>query len=108
MSTIITPLLTEKAALKMDSGLYVFAVTDRANKKTIAAELKKDHGIDAVSVRVVNLPAKMVKFRKITGTQPIRRKAYVQLKKGQKLPGFELPKQKDEQKLEEKTNAKTV
>lgn len=107
MTTIITPLLTEKAALGMDNGLYVFGVNARTNKKIIAAELKKAHNIDAVSVRIVNLPSKSVKFRKVSGTQAIRRKAYVQLKKGQKLPGFELPKEKDEKKAKEGvTNAK--
>jgi len=103
MSTIISPLLTEKAALNLDNGLYVLEVADRANKKTIAADLKKMHNIDTVSIRVVNLPRKSVKFRKLTGIQAATKKAYVQLKKGQKLPGFELPKQKEDKVKAEET-----
>lgn len=96
MSVLLTPLLTEKAALKMDKGLYVLRVSPSATKQSITQELKKNFSIDAISVRIVNLPAQKVKFRRVPGVQAERRKAYVQLKSGQKLPGFELPKQKNE------------
>ena len=94
MSLIKTPILTEKAALGMDRGLYVLTVSGRATKKTIKSEFKRTFGLDVISVRIVNLPAKLIKFKRVSGTQPVRRKAYVQLKSGQKLPGFELPKEK--------------
>ena len=64
-----------------------------ATKNSITTEMKKQFDLDVVSVRIVNLPAKKVKFKRLPGVQTARRKAYVQLKKGQKLPGFELPKQ---------------
>src|SRR3989344_136698 len=104
MSKVLyAPLLTEKAAQAMDSGLYVISVSENATKKSIRQEFKTNFDLDVVSVRIVNLPAKQIKFKRIPGTQPARRKAYVQLKKGQKLPGFELRKQK-----EEKTEKETV
>jgi len=93
MNLFTAPILTEKATLGMDRGLYVMIVDRSATKKSIAEELKRQFDLDAVSVRIVNLPAKRVKFKRIPGVQAPRRKAYVQLKKGQKLPGFELPKQ---------------
>lgn len=93
MSIISTPILTEKAALGMDKGLYVMIVERSATKKSIATELKHQLNLDVESVRIVNLPAKRVKFKRVPGVQSARRKAYVQLKKGQKLPGFELPKE---------------
>lgn len=96
MNVISGPILTEKAALGLDKGLYVMMVERSATKNSIASELKTQFDLDAVSVRIVNLPAKRVKFKRIPGVQPVRRKAYVQLKSGQKLPGFELPKQKEE------------
>ncbi|MDP3993275.1 MAG: 50S ribosomal protein L23 [bacterium] len=96
MKVISGPILTEKAALGLDKGLYVMSVERNATKNSIASELKTQFNLDAVSVRIVNLPAKQVKFKRIPGVQPVRRKAYIQLKKGQKLPGFELPKQKEE------------
>ncbi|MEK7171110.1 MAG: 50S ribosomal protein L23 [Patescibacteria group bacterium] len=96
MNVISRPILTEKAALGLDKGLYVMIVERSATKNSIASELKTQYNLDAVSVRIVNLPAKRVKFKRIPGVQSARRKAYVQLKSGQKLPGFELPKQKEE------------
>lgn len=97
MSSVLrTPLLTEKAAQAMDNGLYVLSISENATKQSIRQELKHSFNLEAVSVRIVNLPAKQVKFKRIPGTQAVRRKAYVQLKKGQKLPGFELPKQKED------------
>lgn len=92
MNVISGPILTEKAALGLDKGLYVMMVERSATKNSIASELKTQFDLDAVSVRIVNLPAKRVKFKRIAGVQPVRRKAYIQLKAGQKLPGFELPK----------------
>lgn len=101
MSIITSPILTEKAALGMDRGLYVMIVDKRATKNSIATEIKRQFDLDVVSVRIVNLPAKRVKFKRLPGIQTARRKAYVQLKKGQKLHGFELPKQKDDKAVKQ-------
>lgn len=96
MNLIYAPLLTEKVAQSLDSGQYVLTIADTATKQSIRQELKRSFDLEAISIRIVNLPAKKVKFKRIPGIQAGRRKAYVQLKKGQKLPGFELPKQKEE------------
>jgi len=93
MNLIKTPILTEKAALGMGKGLYVILVDPSATKPAIVSEIKHQFDLDVISIRVVNSPAKKVKFKRIPGFQPSRRKAYIQLKEGQKLPGFELPKQ---------------
>lgn len=102
MSIIRRPLLTEKSALGMDRGLYVLEVAPKATKQSVSQLLKKLFDVDAKSVRIVNLPAKKVTFKRIKGEQVRRRKAYVQLAKGQKLPGFELPKDKDDKTTETK------
>jgi ribosomal protein L23 len=93
MISVKYPILTEKSAVGMNSGLYVFAVTDNANKVTIAKELKDLYNVEAISVRIVNLPAKEVSFKRVKGTRSIRRKAYVQLKEKQQIPGFEALKE---------------
>ena len=98
MKTIISPLLTEKSAMKMDSGLYVLKLGSHSTKQMIRDELKQSFDVDAISIRIVNLPAKQVNFKRIKGVRSAIKKAYVQLKKGQKLPGFELPKQKEDTK----------
>ncbi len=102
MKTIISPILTEKSVLNIDKGLYVFAVTIDATKTSIADALKKLYEVDAVSVRIVNLPAKKVNFKRKPGVRSVRRKAYVQLAAKQLIPGFELPKKKGEKDATEK------
>jgi len=98
MSVIISPLLTEKSAAQMDTGLYVLRVMSSATKTEISSEIKRHFDLDVVSVRIVNLPSKIVTFKRRKGVRGEVKKAYIQLKKGQKLPGFELPKQKEDQK----------
>ena len=105
MITVKHPILTEKSAIGMDKGLYVFSVTDRANKTTIAKELHDLYKVDAVSVRVVNLPAKRVNFKRVKGLRSIRRKAYVQLKDKQQIPGFEALKQDMKKQADEAAKA---
>ena|SRR5579871_1147207 len=100
---MIKPYLTEKSALAMDKGLYVFLIDERSNKITIAKELKSLYDVTATSVRIVNLPAKKVTFRRIPGFQPARHKAYIQLKQGQKIPGFESLVEKDKKAKTEAT-----
>lgn len=99
---ITKPLLSEKSALKMDQGLYVLLVDQTATKTQIKHELKKLYNVDAISIRIVNLPAKRVSFKRQPGVQPVRHKAYVQLKPKQILPGFELPKEKSKTKADTK------
>jgi large subunit ribosomal protein L23 len=103
---ITRPILSEKSAQKMDKGLYVLSVSPRATKTEIKDQLKKLFKVEAVSVRIVNLPAKKVNFRRRPGQEVSRRRAYVQLKEKQVLPGFELPKEKSKKSASQST-AKT-
>lgn len=95
MRGIISPVMTEKSVKSLDTGLYVFTIESRATKNSIADSLKKLYNVDVTSVRIVNLPAKKVKFKRIPGVRSARRRAYVQLAAKQQIPGFELPKKKD-------------
>ena len=72
----------------MDRGLYVLKVQSSASKNQIADELKKHFNIDVISVRVLNQSGKSVTFKRRKGWRSDMKKVYVQLKKGQKLPGF--------------------
>jgi len=101
MSVMIAPVMSEKSAANLDKGLYVFAVSDQATKSSIVDEVKKLYEVAVVSVRIVNLPAKKVNFRRRPGQRSARRRAYIQLAKGQVIPGFELPKT-DEKKGKDK------
>lgn len=103
MNSIISPVLTEKSAANFDNGLYVFAVAKYATKNSIAAELKHLYDVDVTSVRIVNLPAKTVNFKRKPGLRSVRRKAYIQLAPKQKIAGFEVQKEakEKEEKVEE-------
>jgi large subunit ribosomal protein L23 len=95
MLSIIKPILTEKSAAKMGDSLYVLRVMDEATKTMIVKDLASLYKVEATSVRIVNMPARKVRFRGVRGTQGGFKKAYVQLKKGQELPGFEVKKDDD-------------
>lgn len=86
---ILKPYLTEKATGLMAQNTFVFLVSSRATKPSVAAELKAAYGVTPMAVRIVNLPARKVTFKRKAGVQGERRKAYVTLPKGQKIPGFE-------------------
>jgi len=65
------PRVTEKAALAAEKGVYIFDVDQSANKYLIAAAVKKDYKVTPVKVRTV--------------TAGGNKKAYVWLKKGEKI-----------------------
>jgi large subunit ribosomal protein L23 len=87
---IIKPLVTEKNFELANENKYVFEVNMKSTKGSVAMELKKLFGVDAVSVRTVVLPGKV---RRIIGTRkfsksPKWKKAIVKIKEGQKIELF--------------------
>ena len=84
-SVLISPRITEKAAVGADSvGVYAFNVGMSANKKEIAAAVKELFKVTPVSIRVVAVPSKAVASRRsrVIGHTARAKKAYVTLKKG--------------------------
>lgn len=102
MKSIIAPVMTEKSVKSLSSGLYVFTIEANATKNSVSDSLKKFYGVDVISVRIVNLPAKKVTFKRRPGIRSVRRRAYVQLAPKQQIPGFELPKKSKEDKKNKK------
>lgn len=85
MSKLAEPIITEKANLLAEAGVYAFRVENSANKLQIKKEVEK---LYKVSVRMVNivhvLPKKRI-FRGRVGQKPGYKKALVFLKKGEKI-----------------------
>jgi large subunit ribosomal protein L23 len=82
---IINPRITEKASLTAESNTYVFNVVPKSNKMAIANAIKAIYNVVPVSVNVSSLPAKSRFSRgKWVRTGAVR-KAYVTLKKGDKI-----------------------
>ncbi|HEX4104299.1 MAG TPA: 50S ribosomal protein L23 [Candidatus Paceibacterota bacterium] len=80
------PWVTEKATRLSESGKYVFIVAPHATKPEIKKAVKETYKVDAVSVNMVNRPAKIKRFgQAMKGATGGYRKAIVTLKKGQKI-----------------------
>ncbi len=84
-SVIRHPRVTEKAAFAAEKNIYVFSVSLAATKHTIAAAIKEMYKVTPVKVNVVTIPSKTVFIRGKKGMKSKGKKAYVFLKKGDKI-----------------------
>lgn len=78
------PLVSEKAMVQGDRGVYVFIVARSATKYTVASAVKEVYGVTPVKVNIVNkLPRKKLSgARGRVVAQKGYKKAYVYLKQG--------------------------
>lgn len=86
---LLAPVLTEKSANLQAQGKYVFLVAPSAGKVEIAMAVRDLYGIKPVSVRIVKLEGKKVRFGRFTGRQKSIKKAIVTLPPGQTITMFE-------------------
>ena len=83
---LLRPRVTEKAALQANSkGVYVFEVTKNATKKSIIASIKDLYKVTPIRVHLLAIPTKAVFRRGKSGMTGGGKKAYVYLKKGDKI-----------------------
>ena len=84
---LVRPRVTEKAANLTSQNVYTFDIRKSANKKTVAAAVKKLYKVTPIKIAIVNTPAKKVPMRKRRGFGMTNagRKAYVTLKKGEEI-----------------------
>lgn len=105
----LKPRMSEKAyGLSMIADTYVFEVPLSANKNTIAKAVEEQFKVSVVNVRTARAKGKVKlsyqkRNRPIKGKRADVKRAYVQLKEGDKLPFFEIP---EEDKSEKKTDKK--
>lgn len=84
---LVAPRVTEKAAILSDSGVYVFTVTKHATKPQVALAIRELFKVVPRKVNMVTSHGKRVTTR-ITGKKGMTvgsKKAYVYLKKGDKI-----------------------
>ncbi len=79
------PHVTEKAAASAERGIYVFEVATDANKRDIAKAVELFYKVTPVKVTVVTIPAKIIMVKGRKGVRKAGKKAYVFLKKGEKI-----------------------
>lgn len=78
--------MTEKSVLMQESrGVYAFNVEKGATKISIAKDIKAKYKVTPESIRLVAVPGKEKRFNGRVGTRSSGRKAYVYLKKGDKI-----------------------
>lgn len=79
------PRITEKASALSARGAYVFEVTPSANKRQVAAAVRALYNVTPRKIAIVQIPAKTIVFKGKPGKSPGGKKAYVHLKKGDKI-----------------------
>lgn len=82
---LIRPRITEKATLVLESNVYTFEVAPDATKNQIEGAIKIFYKVNPVKIRIVKNPAKKVFLRGKKGVKAGVKKAYVYLKKGDKI-----------------------
>lgn len=85
-NVLIRPRITEKAAIMANkSNVHVFEVEKGATKKGVIASMKEVYKVTPLKVRFSAIPKKTVYVRGKWGTKGGGKKAYVYLKKGDKI-----------------------
>ncbi len=84
-SVLLHPRITEKASQEALKNVYLFEVSHTATKGTIASAIKEMYKVTPVKVNVVFAHAKTVFIRGKKGVKSRVKKAYVFLKKGDKI-----------------------
>ena len=80
------PRITEKAAILADKqNVYVFEVSSEATTASVAASVKASYKVTPVKVNMARVAAKRVVVRGKRGVKSGSKKAYVYLKKGDKI-----------------------
>ncbi|MDD4989454.1 MAG: 50S ribosomal protein L23 [Candidatus Pacebacteria bacterium] len=82
---VLHPRVTEKASFQSAQNIYVFSVALSATKGTVSKTITEMYKVTPVKVNIVRTPAKKVFIRGKVGMKSQTKKAYVFLKKGDKI-----------------------
>lgn len=80
------PIITEKSsAMTADGNKFAFWVATAATKPEIKKAVEKLFSVKVVSVNTQRVPGKVKRMGRYAGKRPMRKKAYVTLKKGETI-----------------------
>lgn len=82
---LMKPRITEKASRLMEGSAYAFNVSERANKQQIAQAIREQYGVMPRQIRIVPIMSKTRFKGGHRGRTAHGKKAYVFLKKGEKI-----------------------
>lgn len=86
VQVILAPRITEKATVKADAeNVYVFEIAQTANKTTVSQAIKTMYNVVPVKVSIARTPGKKHMKRGKMGFTSGVKKAYVYVKKGEKI-----------------------
>lgn len=86
---LVKPLITEKATNLGEHNKYVFVVSLKANKISVAKAIEETYGVKPLKVNLANVSGKKVARGKVRGQRKDWRKAIVTLPKGQTIKIYE-------------------
>ena len=82
---LIRPHITEKATMSSEKNVYVFQIDPRSSKAEVIKAFHEKYKISPLRVSTATIPAKNVFVRGKSGKKSGYKKAYVYLKKGDKI-----------------------
>lgn len=82
---LLRPRVTEKANLVAGSNIHAFEIMRTATKKQVAEAVSAFYKVTPVKINIVRNPDKKVFIRGKKGVKSGVKKAYVYLKKGDKI-----------------------
>ena len=85
MQIIKNPRVTEKGSFAMEQNVYTFDITADANKTEIKKAIFALYKVKPVKVNVLPVPRKKIMSKGKVGIRGGGRKAFVYLKKGEKI-----------------------
>ena len=90
--TIIAPHVSEKSLADAQLGIYTFDVLKNSTKTEIAKQLEEIYGVHVTKVTTTSIAGKvrMVGRKRSKVARPDRKKARVQLKKGETIKVFDV------------------
>lgn len=86
---LIKPMITEKASIEAVHNKYYFEVARNTNKIEIAKAIEEVYGIKPISVNIINMDGKNVRYGRISGKRKDWKKAIVTLPEGKTINLYE-------------------
>ena len=80
--------VTEDGMRLAEESVFTFVIAEKATKELVAKAVQKIFNVEVLSVRIARKPAKRKVFRGTRGVRSGFKKAFVRLKKGQKIEGW--------------------
>jgi len=91
MNTVtLKPVITEKSMNLAAKGVYMFDINPTANKPLVAKAVKDQFKVEVEMVRISITKGKIKRFKGVAGQRKDLKRAFVTVKKGQKIAVFDV------------------